>query len=85
MGLVGGPELVITNLCVLDFEPVSKHMRIKTIHPGVTAEDIQDSTGFELLMEETGVSETAVPTVEQVRLIREVIDPDGMRFREFGR
>ena len=60
-------------------------MRIKTIHPGVTAEDIQDSTGFELLMEETGVPETAVPTVEQVRLIREVIDPDGMRFREFGR
>ena len=85
MGLVGGPELVITNLCVLDFEPVSKHMRIKTIHPGVTAEDVQNSTGFELLMDDSGVPETAVPTVEQVRLIREVIDPDGMRLREFGR
>jgi glutaconate CoA-transferase subunit B len=85
MGLLGGPELVITNLCVLDFEPVSKHMRIKTIHPGVTVEDVKESTGFELLMEESAVPETAVPTAEQVRLIREVIDPDGMRLREFGR
>lgn len=85
LGLTGGPELVITNLCVMDFHPETKHMRLKSVHPGVTAEEVQDATGFELLIGDSPVPETAVPTVEQVDLIRDVIDPDGMRLREFGR
>lgn len=85
LGLAGGPELVVTNLAVLDFEPVSKHMRLKSVHPGVTVEQVQAATGFELLLPEGEVPVTAVPTAEQVRLIREVIDPDGMRLREFGK
>jgi glutaconate CoA-transferase subunit B len=85
LGLTGGPELVITNLCVMDFHPETKHMRLKSVHPGVTTEEVQEATGFELLIEDSAVPETAVPTVEQVGLIRDVIDPDGMRLREFGR
>ena len=34
LGLTGGPELVITNLAVLDFDPTSKRMRVKSVHPG---------------------------------------------------
>lgn len=84
LGLAGGPDLVVTNLGVLDFEPKSKRMRLRSVHPGVTVEQIQAATGFELAMPEGKVHETRPPTEEQVRLIRECIDPDGMRKREFG-
>jgi glutaconate CoA-transferase subunit B len=83
-GLTGGPELVVTNLAVLDFEPTSKRMRLKSVHPGVTVEQVQAATGFELAMPAGDVPQSPVPSQEQVRLIREVIDPDGMRKREFG-
>lgn len=82
--LEGGPELVITNLAVMDFHPESKHMRLVSTHPGVTVDQVQDATGFELLLPDSGeVAETPAPTAEQVRLIREEIDPDNMRKREF--
>ncbi len=82
LGLTGGPQLVVTNLCVLDFEPVTKHLRLQSVHPGVTVDQVQAATGFELLLPDGEVPVTTVPTAEQVRLIRDVIDPDGMRKRE---
>jgi glutaconate CoA-transferase subunit B len=85
LGLEGGPRIVVSNLAVMDFHPVSKRMRLKTVHPGVTVEAVQEATGFELLMPEGSVAETRLPTEAQVRLIREVIDPDEMRKREFSR
>ena len=85
LGLKGGPQAVVTNLGVLDFHPVSKKMRLKSVHPGITVEEIQEATGFELLMPEGPIPETGLPTREQVRLIREVIDPDGMRKKELRR
>ena len=84
LGLTGGPELVITNLAVLDFDPTSKRMRVKSVHPGTTVEQVQAATGFELALPIGEVPDTPVPSAEQVRLIREVIDPDGMRKREFS-
>jgi len=84
LGLAGGPELVVTNLAVLDFHPDSKRMRLCSVHPGTTVEDVQAATGFELLLPEGEVPETVAPTAEQVRLLREVIDPDGMCKREAG-
>ncbi|MBI3949036.1 MAG: hypothetical protein HY314_01070 [Acidobacteria bacterium] len=82
LGLKNGPQLVITDLCVMDFEPVSKRMRLKSVHRGVTVKEVQEQTGFELIVPEN-VPETPAPTVEQVRLIREVVDPKGMRKLEF--
>ena len=84
LGLTGGPDLVVTNLGVLDFEPTSKRMRLRSVHPGTTVDQVQAATGFELLLPAGDVPQTQVPSAEQVRLIREVIDPDGMRKREFG-
>jgi glutaconate CoA-transferase subunit B len=84
LGLAGGPEIVVTNLAVLDFHPDSRRMRLRSVHPGVTVEQVQQATGFELLLPEGDVPETAAPTAEQVRLLREVIDPDGMCKREAG-
>lgn len=83
LGLGGGPQALITNLAVMDFHPESKRMRLKSLHPGVTTEQVQSATGFELLMPGKGVTETRPPTEAQVHLIRQVIDPDNMRKRGF--
>ncbi len=85
LGLAGGPEIVVSNLAVMDFHPDSKRMRLKSVHPGITVEAGQAATGFELLLPEGSVPETRSPTEVQVRLIRDVIDPDGMCKREFSR
>jgi glutaconate CoA-transferase subunit B len=84
LGLTGGPEIVVTNLAVLDFHPESKRMRLCSVHPGTTVAEVQEATGFELLLPDGDVAETAPPTGEQVRLLRDVIDPDGMCKREAG-
>lgn len=84
LGLTGGPEIVVTNLAVLDFHPESKRMRLRSVHPGTTVAEVQEATGFELLLPDGEVTETTPPTGEQVRLLRDVIDPDGMCKREAG-
>lgn len=85
LGLEGGPQIVVTNLAVMDFHPTSKRMRLKSIHPGITIEKVKDATGFELLIPEDVIPETNPPTKAQVKLIREVIDPDEMRKKELRR
>ncbi len=74
---------VVTNLCVLDFEGKDHRMRLSSVHPGVTIDDVKAATGFELVLA-NGVLETRVPTDEELRLLDEVIDPDGERFQEVG-
>ena len=77
--------MVVSDLAVMDFHPESKRMRLRSIHPGVTIGQVEEVTGFELLMPEDAVPETRPPSQEQVRLIRDIIDPDSMRKREFRR
>lgn len=72
-----GPTRVITDLAVLDFDAESKQMRLVTVHPGVTVEDVEARTGFPLLRA-LRVGETPLPSAEEVRLLRERIDPEGM-------
>ncbi len=77
----GGPRKVITNLCVMDFEPKTKRMRLVSVHPGVTVEDVVNNTGFELIIPEE-VPTTAPPTPEEIEFIRN-IDPNNVREIEF--
>ncbi len=84
LGLGAGPQAVISNLAVMDFHPESKKMRLKSVHPGISIDQVQSATGFELLVPAEDIPTTSAPSREQVRLIREVIDPDGMRKRGFG-
>jgi acyl CoA:acetate/3-ketoacid CoA transferase beta subunit len=77
-GLRGeGPTRVITDLAVLDFDPASKRMRLSTVHPGATESEVEGRTGFPLLRAAT-VGETPLPNNEEVRLLRERIDPEGI-------
>jgi glutaconate CoA-transferase subunit B len=83
LGIGGGPELVVTNLAVFDFEPGSQRMRLKSVHPGVTVERVLAATGFAPVVP-ADVSVTDPPTAEQVDLLRTRIDPAGYRKRGVG-
>ena len=72
---------VITDLGVFDFETPDRTMRVRSLHPGVSVEDVRKSTGFELSIPEPP-PETRAPTAEELRLIREVLDPGGARTSE---
>jgi glutaconate CoA-transferase subunit B len=82
LGLEGGPVVCVTNLAVLDFHPESHRMRLRSVHPGVSVDDVVAATGFELVIE-GAVPETPVPSAEIVEAIRRV-DPTGARKREFA-
>ena len=83
LGLPGGPQLCVTNLCVFDFEPDAKRMRIRSVHPGVTVEQVVEAIGFALAPPAGGVPETDAPTDDELRILREEVDPTSARLREF--
>jgi acyl CoA:acetate/3-ketoacid CoA transferase beta subunit len=74
---------VVTNLAVLDFGGDGHRMRLVSVHPGVAVEEVREATGFELALADP-VSESRLPTPEELRLIREVIDPGGLRRTELA-
>ncbi|MGC8825588.1 MAG: CoA-transferase subunit beta [Anaerolineae bacterium] len=76
-GLAGGPSRVITDKAIFDFEPESKRMRLLSIHPGTTLEEVLAEMSFTPIVPDR-VPFTEPPTPEQVRLIREEIDPEGI-------
>ena len=74
---------VVTELGAYDFETDDGTMRIRSLHPGVTVEQAQAASAFELTV--TGdVPESRLPTDEELQLIRDVFDPAGIRNGEFG-
>lgn len=83
MGLPpGGPKLVLSPLGVFDFEPRSKAMRVRSVHPGVTLEQIREATAFDLIVDGTPPV-TDMPTVEELRILRQVVDRRGDLLRKF--
>jgi acyl CoA:acetate/3-ketoacid CoA transferase beta subunit len=72
---------VVSNLGVFDFETPDHRMRLRSVHPGVSVDEVVEATGFELAIPDD-VAESRLPTDEELTLIREVIDPKGLRFGE---
>ena len=75
LGLRGGPSRVITDKAIFGFDPQSKKMRLESIHPNTTLEDVLDNMGFEPIIPDD-IPVTVPPTAEEIRLIREEIDPE---------
>jgi acyl CoA:acetate/3-ketoacid CoA transferase beta subunit len=73
---------VVTDLAVLDFGGPGGTMRLRSVHPGVTVEEVQDATGFPLAIADD-VAETRMPTPEERTLLAE-LDPEGRRERELS-
>lgn len=74
-GLRGGPAAVITDMAVMGFE--DGEMVVESLHPGVSRDDVREATGWEIRFADD-VTETDAPTDEELRIIREELDPDGV-------
>ena len=72
---------VVSNLGVFDFGAPDRTMRALSLHPAVSPDDVREATSFEIHgLDEA--DETRLPTDNELRLIREVIDPKSWLDRE---
>ena len=74
-GLIsGGMYRVVTDLAIMGFDEKTKSMKVEALHPGVTAEEVRDNTGFDILIGKN-VGVTKSPTDEELSVLRH-LDPD---------
>ncbi|GAA2151043.1 CoA-transferase [Nocardioides koreensis] len=76
---------IVSNLGVFDVGGPDETLRLLSVHPGVTVQEVRDASGCEIHLaapEGPGVPTTREPTTEELVLIREVLDPQGLRDRE---
>jgi glutaconate CoA-transferase, subunit B len=66
-----GPTKVITDLCVMEPDPVSKELTVVSLHPGVTQAQVQAECGWPLKFA-ASVTETAAPTAEEIAILRDL-------------
>lgn len=72
-----GPRFVLSPLGILDFEGSSARMRLRHLLPGSTVDKVREATGFELEVA-PDVTEVPEPTPQEIALLRERIDPEGL-------
>jgi acyl CoA:acetate/3-ketoacid CoA transferase beta subunit len=72
-----GPYKVISTLALMGYDVATKRMKVESLHPGVTKEDVVENTGFELLFDDP-LPTTSEPTDAELRVLREEVDPLGL-------
>lgn len=78
LGLPGsGPQLVVTDKCVFRFDKLTREMVLESLHPGVELAEVREEVGWELKVA-PDLRETEPPTEEELRLLREELDPQGL-------
>lgn len=80
LGLQGGPEYIITPLAVFSFDTPSFEARLRYLMPGIKLDQIIDQTGFSF--DHSEVEELQPPTNEELQVLREKVDPEGMLRRD---
>jgi len=73
----GGPQTVVTDKALFDFANPEREMQLIECYPGVSPVDVQAEVGWPLRLAES-VGETPAPSAEEMRLIREELDPKGL-------
>jgi glutaconate CoA-transferase subunit B len=73
----GGPELVITDKALLNFANPQREMQLSALYTGVSVKDVQAEVGWPLRLADT-IEQTVAPTAEELRLIRDDLDPHAM-------
>ena len=74
-GLIsGGMYRVVTDLAIMGFDEKTKSMKVEALHPKVTAEEVRDNTGFDILIDEN-VGVTKAPSDEELSVLRH-LDPE---------
>ena len=70
-----GPSVVVTDLGIYHFDDAGE-MRLDSLHPGATLEQVRDTIGWDPKVADP-LATTPAPTPEELRLIREQLDPEG--------
>ncbi len=78
----GGPEVVITDMCQMDFDPKTLKIRLMSVHPGYTVQDVLDNVMFDLIVPDD-VPMTEEPTQEQIDVMHR-LDPHGVYLGKGG-
>ncbi len=78
----GGPEVVITDMCQMDFDPKTLKIRLMSVHPGYTVQDVLDNVMFDLIIPDD-VPTTEEPTQEQIDVMHR-LDPHGVYLGKGG-
>jgi hypothetical protein len=74
---------IVSDLAVFDVRGPGATLRLLSVHPGVTLDEVREASGCDLHVDADGpVEETRLPTGEELVLINEVLDPKGLRFKE---
>jgi len=81
-GLPPGVMKIITNLCVMELDKATRRLTVTKLHPNVRREDILEHTGFDITFCDR-LETTAPPTDNQLSIIRNELDPFGIRRLEF--
>ncbi len=74
---------IISDLAVFDVLGPGGTLRLLSVHPGVTLDEVREASGCYLHVDADGaIPESRLPTQEELILINEVLDPKGLRFKE---
>ncbi|MCW2795462.1 MAG: hypothetical protein JWM79_959, partial [Nocardioides sp.] len=74
---------IVSNLGVFDVRGPDDTLRLLTVHPGVTLDEVREASGCDIHVDADGaVPVTRLPTTEELTLIREVLDPKQLRHKE---
>ncbi len=72
-----GPYRVVSDLGIMGFDEQTCRMKLLSLNPGVTAEQVFEHTGFELLVADH-LEQNDPPHEDELRILREEVDPDGL-------
>jgi len=72
-----GPKLIVTNKAIFGFDDETHEMVLQSLHPGVTFDDVQAEISWQL-KSVSDLDETSAPSSEELRIMREELDPDGI-------
>jgi glutaconate CoA-transferase subunit A len=81
-GLKPGKVELVTDLCVFELDQDTRTLVVASVHPHVTLDQVEKQTGFRVKVSRS-LRETPMPTPEQLRVLRDEVDPLGLRRLEF--
>jgi len=70
----GGPKRIVTDVGILEPSPDDGELELVGIYPNVNVEDVKGKVGWQLRVR-PGLENIPPPTAEELRLLREVLDP----------
>jgi glutaconate CoA-transferase subunit B len=74
----GGPDVIVTDLCVFYFDRSTKRINLKSVHPGTELKQIKEQTGFPFKIP-AKVETTVPPSKREIEVLATQLDPDNIR------